>query len=84
MKQALKSWRTALGAVCGFLLAAPVFVADLTAWSNHQPVNWRSLLISLAMAALAVGLASAKDAAVHSTLPEIQASTAKEAAKEEV
>lgn len=58
------------------LLGVPTFITAITAWSQHQPVDWRAVGVSTALAVITAGLASAKDASTHSTPAQIQASGA--------
>jgi hypothetical protein len=79
MKQALfVNWKTTLGGLCAFLLSVPSFVTALIAFGHHQPVDWRYVLVSLALTAISAGLASAKDGSTHSTESEMKLSTYKE------
>lgn len=62
------SWRTNLMSiitgVATALLGIPIFINAITDWSNHKPVDWRSVLVATAFAAITAGLALAKDAKV--------------------
>jgi hypothetical protein len=73
------SWRTTLAGIAAFLSGVPGFITALSSWAAHQPVNWREVGVSAALAALGAGLANAKDAQVHSTLLQVETSTVKAA-----
>lgn len=70
------NWKTNLAAVAAFAVSVPQFVTAVEAWQAGQPVNWRGAVISLIVAA---GLAVAKDGDNHSTVAQVQASTAAQA-----
>jgi hypothetical protein len=70
LQLARKNWKTSLGGVVAFLVGLPVFVSAVLAWAEHQPVNWRLVCVSVALAAAGAGLVSAKDATTHSTVEE--------------
>ena len=69
------NWKTTLAGVLTFLSGVPGFVTAIQAWANHQAVNWREVIVSVALAAAGAGLAVAKDSSTHSTADQIQAST---------
>jgi hypothetical protein len=71
-----KNWKTTLAGILTFLLGAPAFVSALQAWGAHQPVDWRAVLVSVALTAGAAGLLSAKDSSTHSTVAEVSKATA--------
>lgn len=74
------NWKTNLASIgtglLTLLLGIPTFITAITAWSNHQAVDWRSVLTSTALAIVTAGLASAKDSTTHSTVAQVEASTA--------
>lgn len=74
-----KNWKTTLAGVATFLAGVPGFVAALEAWSHHQAVDWRQVIVSIALSAAGAGLASAKDSTTHSTADEVKNSTEKSA-----
>jgi|HubBroStandDraft_2_1064218.scaffolds.fasta_scaffold115174_2 hypothetical protein len=67
------NWKTNLAALAAFAYSVPQFVSAITAWQAGQHPDWRGAIISLVMAA---GLAAAKDGTNHSTMAQVQASTA--------
>ena len=69
------NWKTTLAGVATFLTSVPGFVAAIQAWAAHQPVDWRQVLISVALAATGAGLGAAKDGSTHSTTAQVTAST---------
>jgi hypothetical protein len=71
------NWKTTLAGIAAFLSGVPGFVNALTAWGNHQAVNWREVLVSVALAAIGAGLAAAKDGTTHSTTAQVETATAK-------
>jgi hypothetical protein len=73
----ITSWRSTLAGVIGFLFSLPLFIQAITDWSNHRPVDWRQVVIGLAISAVSTGLGVTKDAAVHSTFAQVEASQAK-------
>jgi hypothetical protein len=75
------NWKTTLAGIAAFLTSVPPFVSAITAWSNHQAVDWRQTLVSVALAAIGGGLVAAKDATTHSTSVEVEAATSKAAGK---
>lgn len=81
MNSLLKNWKTTLTGFITLLLSVPTFVTAVTAWGNHQAVDWRSVLISTALAIAGSGLVAAKDASTHSTAAEVQESTTKQETK---
>jgi NADH:ubiquinone oxidoreductase subunit 4 (subunit M) len=84
MKSLTVNWKTNLAGIVTFLLSVPAFVSALSAWAAHQPVDWRSVIVSVALTAGGVGLISAKDSTTHSTIAQVQASTQQEKAVEAV
>jgi len=72
------NWKTTLAGILTFLTSVPAFVTAIEAWGRHQPVDWRSVLVSTAMAAAGAGLLVAKDSTTHSTLDQVRTSTIKE------
>jgi hypothetical protein len=74
-KAILANWKTTLAGIVTFLLSVPAFVAAIQAWGNHQPVDWRSVLVAVAIAAGGAGLMVAKDSSTHSTIAEVQKAT---------
>jgi hypothetical protein len=72
------NWKTNLAALAAFAYSVPQFVTAIQQWQAGQSPNWKGAIISLIVAA---GLAAAKDGDNHSTAAQVQASTAKEAAK---
>ena len=70
-----ENWKTTLSGLLVFLLSIPTFVQAMQAWAAHQPVDWRSVLISIVMA---VGLIAAKDSTTHSTAAQVETSTVKD------
>lgn len=76
--------KTTLAGYVTFLLALPSFVQALIDWSKHQPVDWRFVLVSSALAVTSWGLTKAKDSSSHSTQDQIDAATAAAAAKGQV
>ena len=79
-----KNWKTGVTGLVTILLGIPSFVSALTAWGNHQAVDWRSVLVSTALIVIGAGLTTAKDASTHSTVAEVNVATvqAKDAAIE--
>jgi hypothetical protein len=75
------NWKTNLAAVAAFAVSVPQFVTAVEAWQAGQPANWRGAVISLIVAA---GLAVAKDGDNHSTIAQVQASTAAQVASKPV
>jgi len=71
----LKNWKTTVTGLITLVLSVPTFISALTAWGNHQPVDWRSVLITTALAVVGTGLVSAKDGTTHSTASEVQVAT---------
>ena len=71
----MRNWKTTLAGVITFLLSVPTFVTSIQAWAAHQPVDWRTLLINIAVAAGGVGLVAAKDSSNHSTIAEVEHAT---------
>lgn len=73
------NWKTnltaALTGLLTLLLGIPTFVTAITAWSNHQSVDWRSVLVSTALAVVTAGLAAAKDSTTHSTQAQVTTAT---------
>jgi len=71
------NWRTNLSSIVTglltLLLGIPTFINAITAWGNHQPVDWRSVLVTTALAVITAGLATAKDSANQSTPAQVQA-----------
>ena len=72
------NWKTGITGVIALLFSIPTFVSALQAWGNHQPVDWRSVLVSTAISIVGTGLIAAKDGTTHSTLEEVRTSTVKE------
>jgi uncharacterized membrane protein YfcA len=72
MQTVLKNWKTSLGGLVTLLLGVPTFVSAIQAWGNHQPVDWRSVLVSTTLSIVGVSFLAAKDATTHSTSAEIQ------------
>ncbi len=70
-----KNWKTSLGGIVAFLFSVPAFVSALQAWAAGKPVDWKSVLVSLAMTAAGSGLLLAKDSTTHSTEREVFAAT---------
>ena len=77
------SWRSTLFGVIGFLFSLPLFIQAITDWSAHRPVDWRQVLVALAISAVSTGLGVTKDAAVHSTFAQVEAAQAKVEGKPE-
>lgn len=75
MNVLLKNWKTTITGLITLVLSVPTFISALTAWGNHQPVDWRSVLITTALAVVGTGLVSAKDGTTHSTASEVQVAT---------
>jgi hypothetical protein len=71
----LKNWRTSLGGIAGFLFSVPIFVGAIQDWAAGRPVNWKYVLVSLAITAFSGSLLNAKDAQTHSTEREVFAAT---------
>lgn len=71
------NWKTTLAGAATFLSGVPGFVSTFTAWAHHQPVDWRELTFSVAMAAIGAGLGASKDSTTHSTANEVDAATKK-------
>ena len=69
------NWKTTLAGVATFLTGVPGFIAAAQAWAAHQPVDWRQVLISVALTAAGAGLGAAKDGSTHSTEAQITTST---------
>lgn len=69
------NWKTTLSGLASLLLTVPQFVSAITAWANHQAVDWRPVLISVAMAVLGTGLVAAKDGTTHSTIAQVEKAT---------
>jgi drug/metabolite transporter (DMT)-like permease len=67
----VKNWKTSAAGIITLLLSVPQFVAALQAWGAGQPVNWRAVLVSVALSIGGVGLVAAKDSTTHSTADEI-------------
>lgn len=82
MKMLGTNWKTNLTAaitgVLTLLMGIPTFISAITAWSAHQQVDWRSVLVSTALAVITAGLAAAKDSTTHSTVTQVEAATLKE------
>jgi hypothetical protein len=53
------NWKTNLTATIAVIYSAQQFDAAITAWSNHQPANWRTAILSLIVSA---GLYASGDA----------------------
>ena len=68
---ALKSLTTTIPGILTFLLGIPGVLSALQAWANHQPVNWRDVVISIALSLSGVGLVAAKAGTTHSTPEEV-------------
>lgn len=66
------NWKTNLTATIAVLYSAQQFTADVIAWSNHQPANWRVGLLSLFVAA---GLYASRDASNVPTQAEVTQAT---------
>lgn len=77
MSTLLTNWKTTLTGVIALLLNVPVFVSAIYAWGKHQPVDWRSVLVTTTLTVVGAGLVAAKDSTTHSTIPQIEASTEK-------
>lgn len=79
------NWKTnlfsLLTGLATLLLGIPTFITAIQAWGNHQPVDWRSVLVTTALALVTAGLASAKDASNQSTPAQVQAAGAVVAAQ---
>jgi hypothetical protein len=75
MTNMLRNWKTSLSGVVAFLFACPAFVSAFQAWSNHQAIDWRSVVFGIAMFAVSSGLLAAKDSTTHSTAEEVQAAS---------
>src|SRR5216684_3542011 len=79
------NWRTNLTAwltgLVTLLLGVPTFISAVQAWGNHQPVDWRSVLVTTALALVTAGLAASKDASNQSTPAQVQAAGAVVAAQ---
>jgi len=75
MNTILRNWKTSLGGVIvgimAFLMGVPAFLSALQAWGSHQPVDWRSVIVSIALAAGSAALLAAKDGSNHSTQAEV-------------
>lgn len=71
----VKNYKTTIAGIIAFLFSVPSFVAALQAWVAHQPVDWRSVLVSVALTALGGGLVAAKDSSTHSTQTEVTQSS---------
>jgi hypothetical protein len=72
-----KNWKTTATGIITFLLGVPEIVTALHQWAAHQSVDWRNVAVSAAMAIGGLGLVAAKDSTTHSTVAEVQVSTAK-------
>lgn len=66
------NWKTNLAAIVAFLTSVPQFVMAITAWSHHQPADWRGAVLSIVVAG---GLAAAKDSTTHSTVAQVEQAT---------
>ena len=71
-----KNWKTSLTGIVTFLLSVPGIVSALQSWANHQPVDWRNVVMSIALAVGGSGLLAAKDSTTHSTIAQVQTATA--------
>lgn len=69
------NWKTTLAGAATFLSGVPGFISTFTAWSHHQPVDWRELTFSVAMAAVGAGLGASKDSTTHSTAEQVSDAT---------
>ena len=69
--------KTTVAGVVAFLFSVPAVISGLEAWAKHQPVDWRVIAVSIAMAAGGLGLVASKDSTTHSTLDEVRTSTVK-------
>lgn len=69
------NWKTTLAGLLTFLTSVPGFVGALQAWVAHQPVDWRQVMFSVALAVAGVGLHSAKDSSTHSTVEQVEQSS---------
>lgn len=74
----MKNWKTNLTGIITILLGIPSFVTAIQAWSNHQPVDWRTTAITTV---LGVGLMLAKDGSSHSTIAEVEVASMTEKIK---
>lgn len=70
-----KNIKTTLSGYVTFLLALPAFVQAIMAYANHQPVDWRFVSVSCALAVVGYGLNAAKDKTNVSTLPQVMVAT---------
>lgn len=69
------NYKTTIAGIIAFLFTVPTFVTALQAWAAGQPVNWKQVLVSVAIAAVGGGLIAAKDASTHSTQAQVTQST---------
>ena len=70
-----KNWKTTLAGLVTFLMSVPAFVGAIQSVIAHQPVDWRSVALAVALAAGGGGLVAAKDASNHSTQAEVLGAT---------
>jgi hypothetical protein len=71
-----KNIKTTLSGYLGFLLGLPFLIQAFIDWSHNQPVQWKFVLVSAALGAIAYGLQSAKDKDNHSTPAQVKAAGA--------
>lgn len=62
------NWHSNVIATAAIVLSAQQFTAAVIAWENNQPVNWKTAVVSLLVAAVGYVV---KDSSTHSTQTEI-------------
>jgi undecaprenyl pyrophosphate phosphatase UppP len=67
------NWRTNLAAVVSFVMGVPAAVGAITNWLHHEPADWRGAAVALVVA---FGFAMSKDSQTHSTVAQVETSTA--------
>ena len=74
-KLMLQNWKSTAVGIVVFILGIQGVLSALISWANNQPVNWKMVVVDVALAVAGVGHSLTKDADVHSTTAQVQAST---------
>ena len=72
---AVANLRTTIPGAVAFLLGISGVTEALYAWAGGQPVNWRQVVVSIAIAVGGIGHMNSKDALTHSTEKQVEQAT---------
>lgn len=76
-KDIVKNWKTSISGVILWLLSISPIYSAIEDYAQGKPINWRNVLLMGILWAAGHGLLQAKANDVHSTVPEVEASTTK-------